>query len=284
MNIFVRSHCRRWRAIRSPPSGCAGSGKSAAARKSPPPRRAAARPSRPSLRRRGRSQAAKRRRTAAEVAQVEAQVQAEKAAELAALELERPVILEPEERPDPNPRGTRPRPVQGSAARAARGRGERGRDRRGAGQRRRPGGGRRPRRHPSARRSRPGRRSSRRGVQRPAPPPLRGPKPVFSSSAPPASVPARRPRAARRGRHVPAAIGRAGSHLRARCREGWRAEEGQERQALVGGSGSGAGQHPADPPGHEGSGRPEGPRAPTSRRSVRCRPAGWPRRRSGRRP
>jgi translation initiation factor IF-2 len=39
----------------------------------------------------------KRRRTAAEVAQVEAQVQAEKAAELAALELERPVIHEPEE-------------------------------------------------------------------------------------------------------------------------------------------------------------------------------------------
>ncbi len=40
---------------------------------------------------------AKRRRTAAEVAQVEAQVQAEKAAEMAALELERPVIHEPEE-------------------------------------------------------------------------------------------------------------------------------------------------------------------------------------------
>jgi translation initiation factor IF-2 len=39
----------------------------------------------------------KRRRTAAEVAQVEAQVQAEKAAELAALELERPVIHETEE-------------------------------------------------------------------------------------------------------------------------------------------------------------------------------------------
>ena len=39
----------------------------------------------------------KRRRTAAEVAQVEAQVQAEKAAELAALELERPVLPEPEE-------------------------------------------------------------------------------------------------------------------------------------------------------------------------------------------
>jgi translation initiation factor IF-2 len=40
---------------------------------------------------------AKRRRTAAEVAKVEAQVQAEKAAELAALELERPVIHEVEE-------------------------------------------------------------------------------------------------------------------------------------------------------------------------------------------
>ena len=70
----------------------------------------------------------KRRRTAAEVAQVEAQAQAEKAAELAALELERPMIVELEE---PSPTQTleeRARaPVQGSAARAGR---SRARDRR----------------------------------------------------------------------------------------------------------------------------------------------------------
>jgi translation initiation factor IF-2 len=42
---------------------------------------------------------AKRRRTAAEVAQVEAQQQAERAAELAALELERPIVHEPEPQP-----------------------------------------------------------------------------------------------------------------------------------------------------------------------------------------
>jgi len=41
----------------------------------------------------------KRRRTAAEVAQVEAQQQAERAAELAALELERPMVHEPEPQP-----------------------------------------------------------------------------------------------------------------------------------------------------------------------------------------
>ena len=41
----------------------------------------------------------KRRRTAAEVAQVEAQQQAERAAELAALELERPIVHEPEPQP-----------------------------------------------------------------------------------------------------------------------------------------------------------------------------------------
>ena len=61
-------------------------------------------------------------------------------------------------------------------------------------------------------------------------------------------------------------------------------KKGQEGQALVGGPGRGAGQHPADAPGHEGSRRAARAAAPTSRRSARCRPAGWPRRRSGRRP
>jgi translation initiation factor IF-2 len=98
MNIFVRSHLSalesdqvsavrvRWerekRRTSDEPSAKKGRRKAVKAEPAPPP--AEAKP-------------AKRRRTAAEVAQVEAQVQAEKAAELAALELERPVIHEPEE-------------------------------------------------------------------------------------------------------------------------------------------------------------------------------------------
>jgi translation initiation factor IF-2 len=98
MNIFVRSHLSalesdqvsavrvRWEREKRKSSDepAAKKGRRKAAKPAPAPVAAEAKP-------------AKRRRTAAEVAQVEAQVQAEKAAEMAALELERPVIHEPEE-------------------------------------------------------------------------------------------------------------------------------------------------------------------------------------------
>ena len=98
MNIFVRSHLSalesdqvsavrvRWEREKrkSSEEPAAKKGRRKAAKAEPAPVAAEVKPS-------------KRRRTAAEVAQVEAQVQAEKAAELAALELERPVIHEPEE-------------------------------------------------------------------------------------------------------------------------------------------------------------------------------------------
>src|SRR3954469_12156920 len=98
MNIFVRSHLSalegdqvsavrvRWEREkrRSAEEPTAKKGRRKAVKAEPAPVAAEAKP-------------AKRRRTAAEVAQVEAQVQAEKAAELAALELERPIIPEPEE-------------------------------------------------------------------------------------------------------------------------------------------------------------------------------------------
>ena len=98
MNIFVRSHMSalesdqvsavrvRWEREkrRTAEEPAAKKGRRKAVKAEPAPASAEAKPS-------------KRRRTAAEVAQVEAQVQAEKAAELAALELERPVIHEVEE-------------------------------------------------------------------------------------------------------------------------------------------------------------------------------------------
>jgi translation initiation factor IF-2 len=98
MNIFVRSHLSalesdqvsavrvRWEREkrRSAEEPVAKKGRRKAAKAEPTPVAAEGKPT-------------KRRRTAAEVAQVEAQVQAEKAAELAALELERPVIHEVEE-------------------------------------------------------------------------------------------------------------------------------------------------------------------------------------------
>jgi translation initiation factor IF-2 len=98
MNIFVRSHLSalesdqvsavrvRWEREkrRSADEPTAKKGRRKAAKAEPAPAAAEAKPT-------------KRRRTAAEVAQVEAQVQAEKAAELAALELERPIIPEVEE-------------------------------------------------------------------------------------------------------------------------------------------------------------------------------------------
>jgi translation initiation factor IF-2 len=98
MNIFVRSHLSalesdqvsavrvRWEREkrRTAEEPAAKKGRRKAVKAEPAPVATEAKPT-------------KRRRTAAEVAQVEAQVQAEKAAELAALELERPVIHEPEE-------------------------------------------------------------------------------------------------------------------------------------------------------------------------------------------
>jgi translation initiation factor IF-2 len=98
MNIFVRSHMSalendqvsavrvRWeREKRKTAEGpAAKKGRRKAVKAEPAPVPVEAKP-------------AKRRRTAAEVAEVEAQAQAEKAAELAALELERPMVVDMEE-------------------------------------------------------------------------------------------------------------------------------------------------------------------------------------------
>jgi translation initiation factor IF-2 len=187
MNIFVRSHMSalesdqvsavrvRWEREkrRSAEEPAAKKGRRKAAKAEPAPVAAEAKP-------------AKRRRTAAEVAQVEAQVQAEKAAELAALELERPVIHEVEETAPAQTLEERARalfkdlppapaeidaaevtteeePVNGGAPDAA------------AFRTAAPPPTRAPFIPPR--------------VQRPAAPPSRGPKPVFSSSAP--AAPAR---------------------------------------------------------------------------------------------
>src|SRR5436309_2842463 len=93
MNIFVRSHMSglendqvsairvRWEREKrkSAEEPSAKKGRRKAVKAEPAPAPVEVKP-------------AKRRRTAAEVAQVEAQAQAEKAAEMAALELERPVV------------------------------------------------------------------------------------------------------------------------------------------------------------------------------------------------
>jgi translation initiation factor IF-2 len=194
MNIFVRSHMSalesdqvsavrvRWEREkrRSAEEPAAKKGRRKAAKAEPAPVAAEAKPT-------------KRRRTAAEVAQVEAQVQAEKAAELAALELERPVIHEAEETapaqtleeraralfkdlPPAPPESqdgeviTEEEPVNGAAAPEA----------------------------PSFVNSAPVSPPTRAPfipprVQRPAAPPSRGPKPVFSSSAPAAPSRSDRP-------------------------------------------------------------------------------------------
>ncbi|MFL5449687.1 MAG: translation initiation factor IF-2 [Gemmatimonadales bacterium] len=188
MNIFVRSHMSalesdqvsavrvRWEREkrRSAEEPAAKKGRRKAAKAAEPaPVAAEAKPT-------------KRRRTAAEVAQVEAQEQAEKAAELAALELERPVIHEVEDAtptqtleeraralfkdlppaPAEGDQGevtTEEEPVNGGAPDAA-------------AFRQASTSAPTPTRAPFI----PPR------VQRPAAPPTRGPKPVFSSSAPPA--------------------------------------------------------------------------------------------------
>jgi translation initiation factor IF-2 len=185
MNIFVRSHMSglendqvsairvRWEREKrkSADEPAAKKGRRKAVKAEPAPAPAEAKPT-------------KRRRTAAEVAQVEAQAQAEKAAELAALELERPVVeLEEaapaqslEERARALFKDLPPAPVETdeetsvseepAAARSAEPVAPRSAS---------PVTG-EPTRAPFI----PPR------IQRPAPAAPRGPKPVFSSSAPPA--------------------------------------------------------------------------------------------------
>jgi translation initiation factor IF-2 len=185
MNIFVRSHLSalesdqvsavrvRWEREkrRSAEEPAAKKGRRKAVKAEPAPAAVEAKPT-------------KRRRTAAEVAQVEAQVQAEKAAELAALELERPIIADVEEAapaqtleeraralfkdlPPAPPESedgevvTEEEPVNGASP---------------DGSSRFPSPPPIPTRAPFI----PPR------IQRPAAAPSRGPKPVFSSSAPPA--------------------------------------------------------------------------------------------------
>jgi len=185
MNIFVRSHLSalesdqvsavrvRWEREkrRSAEEPAAKKGRRKAVKAEPAPAAVEAKPT-------------KRRRTAAEVAQVEAQVQAEKAAELAALELERPIIADLEEAaptqtleeraralfkdlppaPPDSENGevvTEEEPVNGASP---------------DGSSRFPSPPPIPTRAPFI----PPR------IQRPAAAPSRGPKPVFSSSAPPA--------------------------------------------------------------------------------------------------
>ena len=181
MNIFVRSHLSalesdqvsavrvRWEREkrRSADEPAAKKGRRKAAKPAPAPVTAEVKP-------------AKRRRTAAEVAQVEAQVQAEKAAEMAALELERPVIHEPEESVPTQTLEERaralfkdlpPAPPEAEEIETA--------------VQEEPVNGGAPEPRPAAPVS-----SAPRApfipprVQRPAAPPTRGPKPVFSSSAP----------------------------------------------------------------------------------------------------
>jgi translation initiation factor IF-2 len=185
MNIFVRSHLSalesdqvsavrvRWEREkrRSAEEPTAKKGRRKAAKAEPAPAAAEAKPT-------------KRRRTAAEVAQVEAQVQAEKAAELAALELERPMIAEVEE--------SAPAQTLEERARAlfkdlppvpAEGDGEVAVEEEAVGDGTGDG---------AAARSTPAPAAPSRSpfipprIQRPPAPPARGPKPVFSSSAPPA--------------------------------------------------------------------------------------------------
>jgi translation initiation factor IF-2 len=178
MNIFVRSHMSalendqvsavrvRWerekRKSAEEPSAKKGRRKAVKAEPAPPP--AEPKPT-------------KRRRTAAEVAQVEAQAQAEKAAELAALELERPMLPEIEE-PAPSQtleeraralfKDLPPAPVDEEEPSADTSAAEPVRPAASA-----------PAAEPTRAPFIPPR------IQRPAPSAPRGPKPVFSSSAPP---------------------------------------------------------------------------------------------------
>jgi translation initiation factor IF-2 len=187
MNIFVRSHLSalesdqvsavrvRWEREkrRTAEEPTAKKGRRKAVKAEPAPVATEAKPT-------------KRRRTAAEVAQVEAQEQAEKAAELAALELERPIIAEVEESAPAQTLEERaralfkdlpPAPPEGDGAEIAL-EDESAGDGAGDG---------------AAGRVSPAPATPTRApfipprIQRPAATPARGPKPVFSSSAPPAA-------------------------------------------------------------------------------------------------
>ena len=221
--------------------------------------------------------------------EVEAQAQAEKAAEMAALELERPIVEPEEPAPTQSLEERATRAVQGPAAR-----------RRSRPRTRPPRPPRTPRRAPSRPPPRPSR--CRRAWAPTAPPARRRRRrssrrassarrrrrraaPSRSSAAAPRPRPSRPGAPSRPGGGPERSSRAAGPAVRPRRREGRRPEEGQEGQALVGGSGRGAGEHPEDPAGHEGPGRPEG-RAPL-RRAVAIAtswPAASPRRASARRP
>ena len=272
MNIFVRSHlsaleCDQVSAVRvrwerekrkSAEEPTAKKGRRKAVKAEPAPAPVEAKPT-------------KRRRTAAEVAQAEAQAQVEKAAELAALELERPLVEIEEPSPTqsleeraralfkdlpPAPaesehetaeettsRSTASVPHRSSAPAPAE-----------------------PTRAPFI----PPR------IQRPPASPRGGPKPVFSSSAPPAS-PGRSGPPSRPGQ--PAAPARS---------FGPDAEKGGGRKKGKKGKRASVDQDAVQAnilrtlQGMKGMAR-KGVAAPTSRPTARCRPAGWPRRRSTRR-
>ena len=179
MNIFVRSHLSalehdqvsavrvRWEREKrkSAEEPSAKKGRRKAVKAEPAPAPAEPKPT-------------KRRRTAAEVAQVEAQAQAEKAAELAALELERPMLPEIEE-PAPSQtleeraralfKDLPPAAVEEEEQPAEAGAAEPARSAASS-----------PVAEPTRAPFIPPR------IQRPPPSAPRGPKPVFSSSAPPA--------------------------------------------------------------------------------------------------
>src|SRR5688500_11157664 len=181
MNIFVRSHLSalesdqvsavrvRWEREkrRSSEEPAAKKGRRKAAKAEPAPVSAEVKP-------------AKRRRTAAEVAQVEAQVQAEKAAEMAALELERPVVHEPEESAPTQTLEERARALFKDLPRAP----LEAEETEAAVQDEPVNGGAPEARPPASVTSAPRAPFIPPRVQRPAAAPTRGPKPVFSSSAP----------------------------------------------------------------------------------------------------
>jgi translation initiation factor IF-2 len=224
MNIFVRSHLSalesdqvsavrvRWEREkrRTAEEPTAKKGRRKAVKAEPAPVATEAKPT-------------KRRRTAAEVAQVEAQEQAEKAAELAALELERPIIADVEESAPAQTLEERaralfkdlpPAPPERESAEIAL-EDESAGDGVGDG---------------AAGRASPAPATPTRApfipprIQRPAATPARGPKPVFSSSAPPAA-----PRAP--GSPRPGAPGRPGNDRAAPARTfGPDAEKGGGRK------------------------------------------------------
>ena len=258
MNIFVRSHMSAPEGDQVPAVRVRWEREKRKHAEEPAPKKVAARQrKRRSLPGPRRGEARQAPRTAAEVAQVEAQAQAEKAAELAALELERPVV-ELRSRRRPRRSRSEPAPCLSDLARPRGGGGRTRRDRWRAAYRARGSG-------PVVRRG--------------------DPRAVHS----PRIRRACRPRKVLPVRSAPAAdppIGAAAAPPpapRARRRKGRRPEERQEGQALVGGSRCGAGEHPEDLAGHEGSRGTQGRRSdePSFREVQAGRAA---EERSGRRP